>query len=109
MHGSSLYVCASVYRCICMEVYVYVRVFIGVYAFNICAECSHTPDEKHSRVRELTGIAPNSRQQSKTVNIKAHFRNEQSCIDEFELKWCLFDKIPVEQMVERESVIYGYY
>ncbi len=27
MHGS---VCASVYRCICMEVYV--RVFIGVYA-----------------------------------------------------------------------------
>ncbi len=30
MHGS-LYVCASVYRCICMEVYIYVRVFIGVY------------------------------------------------------------------------------
>ncbi len=33
MHGSSLYVCASVYRCICMDqVYMYVRVFIGVYA-----------------------------------------------------------------------------
>ncbi len=33
MHGS-LYVCAHVYRCIglCMEVYMYVRVFIGVYA-----------------------------------------------------------------------------
>ncbi len=29
MHGS-LYVCASVYRCICMEVYMYVRVFIGI-------------------------------------------------------------------------------
>ncbi len=30
MHGSSLYVCASVYRCICMDqVYMYVRVFIG--------------------------------------------------------------------------------
>ncbi len=29
MHGS-VYACASVYRCICMEVYV--RVFIGVYA-----------------------------------------------------------------------------
>ncbi len=33
MHGS-LYVCARVYRCICMEVYMYVRVFIGV----ICME-----------------------------------------------------------------------
>ncbi len=31
MH-ESLYVCASVYRCICMKVYMYVRVFIGVYA-----------------------------------------------------------------------------
>ncbi len=29
MHGS-LYVCASVYRCICMEVYMYVPVFIGI-------------------------------------------------------------------------------
>ncbi len=29
MH-ESLYVCVSVYRCICMEVYMYVRVFIGV-------------------------------------------------------------------------------
>ncbi len=34
MHGSSLCVCASVYRCICMDqVYMYVRVFIGVYAW----------------------------------------------------------------------------
>ncbi len=31
MHGC-LYVCASVYRCICMEVYMYVRVCIGVSA-----------------------------------------------------------------------------
>ncbi len=38
MQGS-LYVCASVYRCICMEVYMYVRVFIGVYAWSlyVCA------------------------------------------------------------------------
>ncbi len=33
MHGS-LYVCASVYRCICMKVYMYVRVFISLY---VCA------------------------------------------------------------------------
>ncbi len=34
LHASSLYVCASVYRCICMDqVYMYVRVFIGVYAW----------------------------------------------------------------------------
>ncbi len=43
MHGSSLYVCASVYRCICMDrVYMYVRVFIGVYAwieFICMCEC----------------------------------------------------------------------
>jgi len=26
----SVYVCARVYRCICMEVYMYVRVFIGM-------------------------------------------------------------------------------
>ncbi len=32
----SVYVCASVYRCICMEVYMYVRVFIGVYACVFC-------------------------------------------------------------------------
>ncbi len=42
MRASSLYVCVSVYRCICMDqVYMYVRVFIGVYAwikFNVC-EC----------------------------------------------------------------------
>ncbi len=34
MHGSSLYVCASMYRCVCMQrVYMYVRVFIGEYAW----------------------------------------------------------------------------
>ncbi len=34
MHGSSLYVCVCVYRCICMDrVYMYKRVFIGVYAW----------------------------------------------------------------------------
>ncbi len=38
MHGS-LYVCASVYRCICMEVYMYVRVFIGVYAWKFICMC----------------------------------------------------------------------
>ncbi len=31
MHGSSLYVYASVYRCVCMDqVYMYMRVCIGV-------------------------------------------------------------------------------
>ncbi len=40
MHGS-LYLCASVYRCIglCMEVYMYVRVFIGVYAWKFICMC----------------------------------------------------------------------
>ncbi len=34
MHGSSLYVYASMYRCVCMQrVYMYVRVFISVYAW----------------------------------------------------------------------------
>ncbi len=31
----SLYVCARVYRCICMVVYMYVRVFISVYAWKL--------------------------------------------------------------------------
>jgi len=39
MHGS-LYVCARVYRCICMEVYMYVRVFIGVYAWKFICMCT---------------------------------------------------------------------
>ncbi len=39
MHGS-LYVCARVYRCICMEVYMYVRVFIGVYALKFICMCA---------------------------------------------------------------------
>ncbi len=43
MHGLSLYVCVSVYRCICTDrVYMYVRVFIGVYAwieFICMCEC----------------------------------------------------------------------
>ncbi len=34
LHAASLYVCASMYRCICMDqVYIYVRVFIGEYAW----------------------------------------------------------------------------
>ncbi len=34
MHGSSLYVYARMYRCVCVQrVYMYVRVFIGVYAW----------------------------------------------------------------------------
>ncbi len=32
----SVYVCASVYRCICMAVYMYVQMFIGVYARVLC-------------------------------------------------------------------------
>ncbi len=39
MHGS-LYVYARVYRCICMEVYMYVRVFIGVYAWTFVCMCA---------------------------------------------------------------------
>ncbi len=53
MHGS-LYVCARVigvyawkficmcecYRCICMEVYMYVHVFIGVYAWKFICMCA---------------------------------------------------------------------
>ncbi len=36
MHGSSLYVCVSVYRCICMDqVYMYVRVFIGYFYYYL--------------------------------------------------------------------------
>ncbi len=40
MHGG-LYVCASVYRCnvICMEVYMYVRVFVGIYAWKFICMC----------------------------------------------------------------------
>ncbi len=42
MHGSSLYVCVSVYRCICMDqVYMYVCVFLWVYmhgsSLYVCA------------------------------------------------------------------------
>ncbi len=34
LRASSLYVCVSVYRCVCMDqVYMYVHVFIGVYAW----------------------------------------------------------------------------
>ncbi len=49
----------------------------------LCWMYSHTGQEAQPRLEQFTEIAPNSRQQSKTVNIKAHFRNEQSCIDEF--------------------------
>ncbi len=39
MRAASLYVCASVYMCLCMEVYMYVRVFIGVYAWKCICMC----------------------------------------------------------------------
>ncbi len=43
LHAACLYVCASVYRCICMDqVYMYVRVCIGVSArieFICMCEC----------------------------------------------------------------------
>ncbi len=35
MRASSLYVYASMYRCICMEVYMYMRVCIGV---SVCSK-----------------------------------------------------------------------
>ncbi len=40
MHGS-LYVCARIYRCICMEVYMYVHLFIGVYAWKFICMCAY--------------------------------------------------------------------
>ncbi len=40
MRAASLYVCASVYMCLCMEVYMYVRVFIGVYAWKFICMCA---------------------------------------------------------------------
>ncbi len=48
---------------------------------------SHTGGEVQPRLEQLTGIAPSS-QQSKTVQIKVHFRNEQSCVNEFKIR-CL--------------------
>ncbi len=44
MRASSLYVCASMYRCVCMDqVYVYMRVCIGVSACSeficMCVSC----------------------------------------------------------------------
>ncbi len=38
MDGS--FICSVIrYRCICMEVYMYVRVFIGVYAWKFICMC----------------------------------------------------------------------
>ncbi len=49
MHGS-LYVCARVYRCICMDVYMYVRVFIGVYAWKFICMCECLYVYMHGRL-----------------------------------------------------------
>ncbi len=54
MHGLSLYVCASVYRCICIDrVYMYVRVFIGVYASVYRCICT---DRVYMYVRVFIGV-----------------------------------------------------
>ncbi len=53
MHGS-LYVCARVYRCICMEVYMYMRVFIGVYAWKCICMCECL--EVYMYVRVFIGV-----------------------------------------------------
>ncbi len=60
------------------------------------------------RLEQLTGIAPNSRQQSKTVNIKAHFRYEQSCIDEFEVR-CLTKQSKWKENVLSMAIISSLY
>ncbi len=53
MHGS-LYVYARVYRCICMEVYMYMRVFIGVYAWKCICMCECL--EVYMYVRVFIGV-----------------------------------------------------
>ncbi len=52
----------------------------------------------------LTGIAPNSRQQSETVNIKVHFRNEQMCTDEFEVR-CLTKQCKWKEKARTMAII----
>ncbi len=53
MHGS-VYVCASVYRCICMKVYMYVRVFRSVYVYARVYRCMCM--EVYMYVRVFIGV-----------------------------------------------------
>ncbi len=55
------------------------------YSLSAIFACQHGGVNKMGHVTAGALSIPNSRQQSKTVHIKAHFRNEQSCIDEFEV------------------------
>ncbi len=71
----------------------------------VAQECtrrtSRTRREVQTRLElTVTGIAPNSRQQSKTVIFPTHKFASMS------LKGCLFDKT---EQTERESASYGYY